>query len=51
MWRKGRPDLGQGAVHPIRIVVLRGLRSGQYGVTAMDNRSRYPVTATLTVSR
>lgn len=46
----GHTNRAGALLHPLRFHVPAGVRPGQYVVTAMDDRSRYPVTAPLTVS-
>jgi hypothetical protein len=47
----GQTDKAGNLLHNIRIVIPQHVRPGQYAVTAEDNRSRYPVTAALSVVR
>ena len=46
----GQTDRAGALLQSLRFPIPAGTRPGQYGVTARDNRSRYPVTAPLTVA-
>jgi len=45
----GQTDRAGTLPYPLRFPIPAGTRPGHYVVTAIDNRSRYPVTAPLTV--